>query len=207
MGEDLGRKLGGMFRGLRQKAEDAVTRSETAFVRGKIAGSPVLDDQGGMIVDAGRLIDDSVIDRAARAGKLHALAKAAGAAQLQDLKEKASEQIAATEGGQESRSLDSVDDYVAARRYVGWTTAFDVTDIRGNLVVPTGKEVTEEDVRRCREAGLLSALVYAAQRGSRPDPNAAPKSSTDPGYVPKLHAPGPGRPTLPMMSPDSKDEG
>jgi hypothetical protein len=204
MAEDLGSRLGGMFRGFKQRAGEAVARSEAAFARGKTAGERVLDDSGDLIVDAGHVIDEAVLHRAARAGKMHAVVRAAGTGQVQDLKEKAGNQMAATAGGQEARALNSVDDYVAARAYIGRITAVEVTDIRGATLVPAGKEIDEDDVRRCREAGQLSALIYSAQQG--PPRSAAappPPRSTDRGYKPKLHTPAP-RATLPLMGPEAK---
>jgi hypothetical protein len=210
MADDLGGQLGRFWRGLRQKTADTVARQEAAFARGKIAGTAVLDDAGEMIVDAGHPIDDAVIERAAVAGKLRALAVSAGMAQVQDAREKARDHLAQTLDGREARALDSVDDYVAARRYVGRTAGVDVTDIRGNVIVPAGKEIKEEDVRLAREAGLLSALVYSAQQAAPvPTPPAvAEPERADEEFRSQTLAVPQRRSSLPLVSPpDSPDRG
>ena len=146
------------------KAADAVSDQQMAFVRGKVAGKTVLDDDGGVIVEAGHVIDDSAIERAVSCGKLNALTSTVVKAKAQDLKERAQDAYARTDDGQESRSLNSVDQYVEARRYIGRYTGMDVTDIRGAVLIPMGKQINDDDVSRAREAEQLGALIYAAQQ-------------------------------------------
>ena len=157
---------------LKDKASQAVADQEAAFARGKIAGSAVTDDAGELLVDAGQRIDEAVIERARQAGKIGALARAAVAAQTQDLKESVQTHYSRTESGQEARLLDSVEEFRAARAYLGRTLTIDVTDIRGNSVVPAGKTLDDEDIRRARDAGLLGALLVAAEQ--------APPASSQP---------------------------
>src|SRR5689334_15084036 len=118
-GSGFGGQLGRFFHDIREKATETVARQEAAFVRGKIAGAVVKDDQGAIIVDAGHTIDDAAIARAERAGKLGALVVSAGTGQVQDLKEKASDTLANTPDGREARNLDSVDEFRQAMAYVG----------------------------------------------------------------------------------------
>ncbi len=171
MADDLKKQISNLWSGFRKKASDTVAHQEASFARGKIAGSAVVDDEGVVIVEAGHRIDDTVIERATAAGKLHALTSAAATAQAQDLREKVQTRYNATEDGREARSLDSVEDFVEARRYVGRIAVMDVTDIRGNVVVAGGTEVREEHIHKAREAGQLGALIYSAKQ---PQPKVQP---------------------------------
>jgi hypothetical protein len=176
-GSDFRGKLTGLFKGLKQAAGDAVETSQVTVSRGKTAARDVVSDSGEMIVEAGRIIDDAVIDHARRTGKLAALAASAVASQAQDFREKARTAYESTPDGIEARSLASSEQYIEARAYIGWIAATDVTDIRGNIVVPAGKKIEDEDVRAVREAGQLSALIYSARQSpppSRPVVAAAP---------------------------------
>lgn len=170
--------IGKFFNSLKQQTADAVARRGTAFVRGKVAGKPVTDDAGAMIVDAGHVIDDAVIARADAAGKMSALVAAAAAAQAQDLRAKVGERYDATPEGQERRALETVDTYIEARRYIGRYTGVDVMDLTGSVVVPAGKKIVDEDVRAARDADLLGALIYAAEQ--EPPPGAAQVASVEP---------------------------
>src|SRR5262249_39567006 len=109
-------------------------------------------------------IDDSIIDHAGRTGKLHALAAAAIKAGAQDLREKAQDYYGRTPDGVEARSYNSIDAALEARRYVGRVAGIDVTDIRGNVVIPAGKKIQASDVDKAREADVLGALVYSAKQ-------------------------------------------
>jgi hypothetical protein len=168
MPDDVKGQITRFWQGLRKKTEETVARREIAFARDKVAGKTVTDDAGGVIVEAGHRIDDAVIERAAAAGKLHALAAAVVTAEAQDLKEKAETYLASTPEGKEARALDTVGEYARARRYVGHISGLDVTDIRGTVIVPAGKEITEQDVRAARDANLLAALIYSAQQPPPP---------------------------------------
>jgi hypothetical protein len=198
-------QLGRFFQDVRDKATETVARQEAAFARGKIAGTTVQTDDGTVIVDAGHIIDDAAIARAERAGKLGALVVSAGTAQVQDLKEKASDTLANTQDGREARNLDSVDEFREAMAYVGRYTGMDVTDVRGNILVPAGKKVDAEDVRVARESGLLSSLIYSAQRGHAPEPEPSPLTN-EPGYAPSKPAVRPKRPSLPLVGPDEPEK-
>lgn len=181
-GEQARRSL---WSGLKQKLHEAVAKQEAAIVLGKIAGKTVTDDQGAVIVEAGRVIDERAVERAQAARKLHALAAAAAAALAQDIKEKAQETYSRTEEGREAHSLNTVEDALRARAFLNRVLAMDVTDVRGNVIVPAGKILDEADIRAAREAGLLQALIYAAsQSPPAPGPTrpsaAPPTSSSEP---------------------------
>jgi hypothetical protein len=172
--------LAGWWHNLRERATQAVADQEVAFARGKVAGVAVTDDAGQLLVDAGQRIDEAVIARAKQAGKIAALAAAAVAAQKQDLKENIQAHRARTESGQEALYLGSVEEYREARTYLGRTLTMDVTDIRGNVVVASGKTLDDEDIRRARDAGLLSALLVVAEQALPPAPNANTTSPAPP---------------------------
>lgn len=56
----------------------AIERSEADYARGKIVGSDITEESGEVIVPEGAVITDDHIHRCIAAGKLHALAAAAG---------------------------------------------------------------------------------------------------------------------------------
>ena len=149
---------------VRDKAAEVMTEQQAAFVRGKVAATTVLDDSGSVIVEAGHEIDDSVIERAIDAGKLAQLSAAVVKAKAQDLKEKAQDVYERTESAKEKRNLDSVDQFVQAKAFVGKYAGIDVTDIRATVLIPMGTQITDEHVSAAREAGQLGALIYAAQQ-------------------------------------------
>ena len=64
--------------------------------------------------------------------------------------------------------LDSIEEYAEARAYVGRYAGVDVTDIRGNVVIPTGRKLTDDDIRTARDVGLFSALIFSAQQPYTP---------------------------------------
>jgi hypothetical protein len=203
MSDDLGKQIGKLWKGFRDKTAETVARQEAAYVRGKIAGTTITDDAGNVIVDAGHRIDDAAIQRAEKTGKLHALIASVSSAQFQDLKEKAKDQMDHSQDGTESRNFNSIEEYAKARIYVGHIAGVDVTDIRGAVLIPAGTEISENDVRAAREAGLLSALVYAAQQPyTAPEPPPTVDGDGTP-TKPAAKAAGPTkRASLPFVNPD-----
>lgn len=192
-----------LFDRLKKETASVVSREAASFARGKVAGRTVIAPSGETIVEAGRTITEEVIAAAERTNCTSALATSAAAAKLQDLQESASRAIDATPDGQEARSLGSVEDAIEARRYVGFVTAMDVTDIRGAIVIPAGCTVDDTTIRTAREAGLLSALVFAAQQGGRARstaPSTPPRKSPD--AADRSEEPRPAaRPSLPLVLP------
>jgi hypothetical protein len=162
--EDLMKQFTQLWRGLKRKTEQTVLQQQRTFVRGKVAGVAVTDEEGNILVDAGHLIDDAVIERAVASNRLSALFNAAVTAKAQDFREKAAEIIAGTPQGRENQTLSQVEEYAEARRYVGRRAGMDVTDIRGKVIVEAGTEITEQVVIQAREANLLGALIFSAQQ-------------------------------------------
>lgn len=171
---DLMERVSGFFTGLKKKAGDAVESHEIAMVRGKSAAKTVLTDAGDVIVDAGHPIDDDAIEMARRAGKLNALVASAVSSQAQDFRERTRAAYAATPEGTEARSMASSEQYLEARHYIGYVAAVDVTDIRGNIIVPAGTKIDDEYVRSARDAEQLGSLIYSAQQSPAPHASAAP---------------------------------
>src|SRR3989442_1335750 len=136
MSDDLGKQIANLWSGLRKKATETVAQQEAQYVRGKVAAKPVSDDEGNLIVDAGRRIDEDVIERAQAAGKMHALLAAAVTAQAQDVREQVRKHYDSTPDGQEAQSLAPSEEYLEARRYIGRIAGVDITDIRGNVIIP-----------------------------------------------------------------------
>ena len=163
MSGNLISQFGSFCNGMFKKATAAVENHEAGFVRGKVASSALMDYRGRLIVRAGQTIDDSVIEQAQAAGKLGALVSTTVASQARNLYESTPDRI-------EARSLATSEDYIDARRYIGWTAATDVTDIQGTVLVPAGKQIEDEDVRIAREADQLAALVFSAQQSGMPAP-------------------------------------
>lgn len=180
MGRGFFGQLNQLVKDVTERTGGALSRQQATLVRGKVSGRQVTDDEGNLLVDAGHVIDDAVIDRAAAAGKMGQLVVAAGSARMQDLREAAQMQMGRTQGGQEARALDSVEEYAEARSYVGRYVGMDVTDVRGNVIVETGRKLSDEDVRTAREMGLLSALIFAAQQPYTPPAETEPLVSTSP---------------------------
>lgn len=221
MGRGFFGQLNQLVKDVTQRTSDALSRQEAAMVRGKVSGRTVLDDDGNMLVDAGHIIDDTVIERAAAVGKLHLLVMAAGTARVQDLQEAAQGQIDKTGGGREAKAYNSIDDYAEARAYIGRYAGVDVTDVRGNVVIPMGRKLSDDDIRTARDAGLLSALMFAAQQPYSP-PQAVdtapalyvkgPFEDEAPSAPPPRQrlamldpASGRMRPGLPLVTPEEKD--
>jgi hypothetical protein len=193
--------LAGWWQGLKNKTAQVVADKEAEFANGKIAGVTVTDDDGNVLVEPGHRIDDRVIDRARQAGKLGALASAAAKAQAQDIKERVETTYSHTDSGREAMLLNSVEEYREARNYLHRILTMDVTDIRGNIVVPAGKELDDEDIRRARDAGLLSAFLVAAQQSLPP---VAEQSAPVPPPSPVSAAPR--RPPILLATPDEESE-
>jgi hypothetical protein len=186
------------WKGLWSRASGAVVDQQEAFVRGKVAGIPVTDEAGNMLVEAGQRIDDQILTQARAAGKIAALASSVLKAQAQDARETVQTHYARTETAREARLLESVEEYREVNRYLGRTLTLDVTDIRGNIVVPSGKTLDREDVDRAREMGLLAALLSVAEQSL---PATAPQ-----GGVPlPSPASAPRRAPLLLADPDEEE--
>lgn len=169
--------------GFRNRVIQSVSQTQGAFALGKVAGVAVTDNSGRTLVEAGQRIDTAILAQAKRAGKVSALALSVMKARTQDFKEKVQEKYGKTQGQRESQLLNSVEEYREARNYRGRMLTMDVTDIHGNIIIPAGKELQEDDIRNVRDANLLGAFLVAAQQSvpAPPDsgaPAPAPFTST-----------------------------
>jgi len=187
---------GGWFAGLRSKAAETIEKQQAAFALGKVAGVTVTDEEGVVIVEPGQRIDKSMVARAYECGKVAALGASALQGQKQDLQEKVQAQYARTENGREARLLDSVEEFEEVHRYLGRVTTMDVTDIRGNILVPAGKVLDAADAQLARDAGQLGALLVAARESVPSTRLPGNPAST---YVPM---PTPQRPRTLLGDPD-----
>jgi len=149
-----------------QRSAEAVRklaeREQIALIVGQVAGRTVRDSEGGVLVEAGQTITAEIAERARAAGRLGALVACVAAAGIQDLQERLDALRAETPEGKEQLALESVDLYAEARHYIGRDTGTDVTDVRGNVVIPAGTRLREEHVRLARERRLLNALIESA---------------------------------------------
>ena len=178
--------LGGWWAGIRGKASDAIEKQQAAFALGKIAGVSVVDAEGDAVVAAGQRIDEAVVARAYESGKVAALAASALQAQGQDIKEIVQTQYARTETARETRLLETVEEFAEVHRYLGRALTMDVTDIRGNILVPSGKVLDAEDAQKARDGGQLGALLVAAQQSvPAPQPTEGLAASYVPETMPK----------------------
>jgi hypothetical protein len=209
--DDLMNQFTQMWRGLKRKTEQTLSQQQRSFVRGKVAGVAVTDEAGNVLVDAGHLIDDAVIERAVAANRLSALFNAAVTARAQDFREKAAEIIAGTPQGRENQTLSQVEQYAEARRYVGRRAGMAVTDIRGTVIVEAGTEITEQVVIQAREANLLGALIFSAQQPApaaetpvRKEESPAETSPIEAEIPLPTERPVTARTTLPVVHPPVK---
>lgn len=189
---------GGWFAGLRSKAFEAIEKQQAAFALGKVAGSTVMDPRGVVIVEAGQRIDEDALARAYQCGKVASLSASALEAQKQDIKEKVQSQYARTESARESQLLESVEEFAEVHRYLGRATTMDVTDIRGNILIPTGKVLDAADAELARDAGQMGALLVVARQSV---PVAHSYESLASSYTP---APTPNRPRTLLAEPETE---
>jgi len=180
-------------------------REQIALIMGKTAGRTVEDGTGGVVVEAGHAVDRDVVERALKSGRLGALVAAVATAQVQDIQERASQLRASSDDGREQGSLDTVEEYVRARSYVGRVAVVDVTDVRGAVVIPAGTRLTEDHVRQARSANLLGALVFSA---SQPQPAESTGSAgkEQPQVAAETDVVSPPRRRLPLLDPSSSDD-
>jgi hypothetical protein len=200
MPEDLGKQIGHLWDRFRKKASDTMARPGVALIRGKTAARDVFDDAGNLLIGAGHIIDDDTVELASTTGKLAALVAAAAGAQTQDITERLKGAYDRTPEGQDRRNLADSEQYIEARRYIRYIAAVEITDIRGNVLIPAGKVIEDEDVRRMREEGQLAALIYSAQQSSPP-----PHQDTADKAPPTLNLPPRRRHATPLSEGPDED--
>lgn len=126
-------------------------QKEIEYVRGKIAGNDVNDDQGNTIVSNGQMITEDIINRARATGQLHYLMIAAASSAVkpgEDLQRRLSEFRDVTEGHEV--------DFVRGKQ-----VAYDVKDFQGNLIIQEGDIINDDILNRAQQAGILQKLVLA----------------------------------------------
>lgn len=133
--------------------KEELRQKEINYVRGKTAGSDVIDHGGNKIVSKGDTINDDVISRAERADLLHALMLSAAAAVIGVGGEEAARRLQEFHDITENHEADLVLNSIAA---------WDVTDLRGNVIASAGQKITNDMIDRARDEGLLQDLVLAA---------------------------------------------
>src|SRR5579884_1309126 len=170
-----------LWYGVRKKTADTVGRQAVGFVRGRVAGMSLIDAEGSSVVEAGQVVDDEVIARAEEADILGSLVASVIIGQAQDLTEKAAGHLGRTAIGQQLWAEGTAGEYAEALNYTGYVTADDVTDIRGNIIVPADKRIDETDIQAARAAGQLPALLFAVKQGGsgRGSGKRSPKTSSD----------------------------
>lgn len=206
MSEDFARNVGKLFGGLKRKAEETLAKQQAAFVLGKVPGVDVSNDFGVVLAKAGVPVTQQILSECERAGRLGALASAVAKGVAQDLTETAKGHMGALPENREQRSVDDLDDYLAARAYIGATVGLDVTDMRGNVLLSAGTTLVDEHIRMVRDSGQLGALLYAVKQPYTPQ--SIPVTDVQPvREAPKPTMPEtPGkRTTLPMPPPSQQD--
>jgi len=160
--------------------KEQLERKEIGYMRGKIAGHDVRDDEDKIIIQRGQPITDEIINRAREKGKLHYLMLSAAASVIRAGGEDARRRLQEFKGVTEGHEADLVRGEFAAR---------DVTDFQGNVIVREGEEITDDVIRRAQDKGLLQELVLAV---AAPGLHAEEKKgvetpATKMGYTPYPH--------------------
>lgn len=147
----------------RTEVATAIENKEADYVRGKTAGRELRDDTGNLIVGAGETIGDTHIQRAVAAGKMHALATAAGQAQASGIAERVKEGAAnaGTAVREKAADLGEAAQDKQAELLIGKTTGRPVLADSGVPLVPANHVVAATDVAIARAAGKLNDLTAA----------------------------------------------
>ncbi len=149
----------------RTSAAIAIENQEADYARGKVAGRDVFLDEANtqLLVRSGEMITDAHIVQATAAGKMHALAAAAGYAHASDLAHSAREKAGDLADAARAKAADLSE---AAKDkqgdlLVGKTTGRAVVSDAGLLLVPDNHVVTDADVFASRAGGKLGDLSAA----------------------------------------------
>ncbi len=174
-------RAGGRIRlreGVWQGMNDELEQKEINYVRGKTAGNDVIDRNGNMLVRKGDSIDDDMINRAMREGLIHALMLSAASAVIEAGGDEARRRLQEFRDITENHEADLVLNGVAA---------WDVKDLRGNVLVNAGQTVTPDIVRRATEASMLQDLVLAVAAPGKlvsMEPPQRQRFASEMGYAP-----------------------
>ena len=133
--------------------QERIEEKEIEYMRGKVAGHPVLITCGGeAIVNKGDVITDDVINRAREAGQIHYLMLAA----VQSVADGQGTDI-----DQRMREFGDVTlqheiDYIR-----GKVVNRDVMDWNGNVIARSGESISDDMISQARQANSLQNLVLA----------------------------------------------
>jgi hypothetical protein len=132
--------------------KEELEQKEINYVRGKTAGNDVFDRNGNILVAKGETINDDAIERARQEALLHALMLSSASAIVEAGGEEAKRRLQEFRDITENHEADLVLNGIAA---------WDVKDLRGNVLVKAGQKVNHDVIRRAREEGMLQELVLA----------------------------------------------
>lgn len=132
--------------------KEQIVQKEIDYVRGKVAGNEVHDNDENVIVARGQTITDEIINRARQAGQLHYLMIAAVSSVVGAGGSTVRERLKAFRDITEGHEADFVR---------GETVGRDVTDFQGNILIRSGETVTDDMISRAEKSGLLQELVLA----------------------------------------------
>lgn len=131
---------------------DQLEQREIDYVRSKVAGNDVRDDEDNVIIAKGETITDDVIDQAKKKGKLHYLMVAAVSSVVQADGEDMRKRLQEFNDVTEDHEADFVRNKQVGR---------DVKDMDGNILVRQGDIVTDGVIECAKRTGLLQELVLA----------------------------------------------
>ncbi|MDQ3856201.1 MAG: PRC-barrel domain-containing protein [Chloroflexota bacterium] len=148
----------------KDKVATATADQQRSFVVGKTVNSDVTSDSGDVLVPAGKVVDETDVERAESEGKLNALFMAAGGAQasgvLGTVRDKVSQvgsQVASGTTAQRDQQLQNS---------VGKTAGRDVYADDGTVVALQGTVIDPSTVERARAYGKENQLLAAVGAAS-----------------------------------------
>ncbi|RYG48286.1 hypothetical protein EON79_04940 [bacterium] len=147
----------GGFLGFTSSAQEKLEEREADYALGKVSGSDVTFEDGMYLVRKGDRITEEHVRNAMLAGKIHALAAAAGFQQAGEAWD--ATKAKASELGERVQEKQG-------ELLVGRTTGRSVVDDAGMVIVPEAKVVDELDVDKARAAGKLNDLTLAVAKKS-----------------------------------------
>ncbi len=134
--------------------QERIEERQIEYMRGKVAGHPVLVVCGGEpIANKGDVITDELIEKAREAGQLHYLMLAAV------------QSVAAGQGEPIDERMREFGDVTIRHEmdYVrGKVLSRDATDWNGNVIARAGETVDDGMIENARMANALQSLVLAA---------------------------------------------
>jgi uncharacterized protein YrrD len=143
----------------RDRVSTLTREQQRSFALGKTATSDITSDSGEVLVPAGKIVDESDLDRAEGSGKLNAVFMAVGGAAAGGLfdtvKERATqlgEQASGTLAQRRSQQLNQI---------MGKPVPRDIVSDDGTLIAPQGTVVDAATLERARAFGKENQLLAA----------------------------------------------